>query len=345
MKDKISKLILCLLFIISIVGCKDPKNISISTNFEKLDDKPLHIGDKLPLEFNTQDGIIDSYSIKLNGKTYDKNNIILKESNTKLGLNYIILTINYNGKYNKQIDATFTVFPGEKEKNLKYKIIHEFPHNPELFTQGFTYKDGWITESSGLYGKSLLVKYKLGSTSYSQSVKIDSKFFAEGFALLNEKLYLLTWREKKGFIYNASDFKFQKEFNYPGTLFEGWGATSIGDEMVISDGSSELKFYDKNFNLKKSISVIGYETIYSRINELEYANGYIYANVFDEPIILVIDPNTGIVVAKADFSELVKLNKSNEEAVLNGISYVNGNVFLITGKLWPKIYKVEFTMQ
>ncbi|QII72314.1 glutaminyl-peptide cyclotransferase [Apibacter sp. B2966] len=343
MKNLITKLILCLLIVISIVGCKDPKNISISTNFDKLDDKPLHIGDKLPLEFNTQDGIIDSYSIKLNDQTYDKKNITLDESNAKLGTNYIVLTINYNGKYKKEIDATFTVFPNEKEKDLHYKLIQEFPHNPELFTQGFTYKDGWITESSGLYGKSLLVKYKLGSTSYSQSVKIDPKFFAEGFALLNEKLYLLTWREKKGFIYNASDFKLLKEFNYPGTLYEGWGATTIGDEMVVSDGSSELKFYDKDFNLKKTISVIGYENIYSRINELEYANGFIYANVFDEPIILKIDPSTGIVVAKADFSDLVKMNQTNEEAVLNGIAYVDGDTFLITGKLWSKIYKVEFT--
>ncbi len=334
-----------MLVVISIIGCKDPENISISTNFEKLDDKPLHIGDKLPLDFNTKDGIIDSYSIKLNDKIYDKKNIILDESNAKLGSNYLVLTVNYNGKYKKEIDATFTVFPKEKEKDITYKIFQEYPHNPELFTQGFTYKDGWITESSGLYGKSLLVKYKLGSTSYTQSVKIDPKYFAEGFALLDKKLYLLTWREKKGLIFNESDFKLEKEFTYPGTLFEGWGATTIGDKIVVSDGSSELKFYDKNFNLQKRITVIGYENVYSRINELEYADGYIFANVFDQPIILIIDPENGTVIAKADFSELVKQNKSNEEAVLNGIAYMEGNTFLITGKLWPKMYRVGFEMK
>ena len=125
---------------------------------------------------------------------------------------------------------------------------------------------------------------------------------------------MLTWREKKGLIFNESDFKLEKEFTYPGTLFEGWGATTIGDKIVVSDGSSELKFYDKNFNLQKRITVIGYENVYSRINELEYADGYIFANVFDQPIILIIDPE-------------------------------EGNTFLITGKLWPKMYRVGFEMK
>ncbi len=337
-------LFLFLISLLTLTGCKDKSDISVITNFDQLDDKKLHIGDKLPLEFNSGDATIDSYSIKLNDKVYkDQKDIVLDSVNAKTGSNYMVLTLNYNGKYTKTIDATFNVYFKEKEKTLNCKIIQEYPHNPELFTQGFTYKNGVITESSGQYGKSRLVRYPLGSVTYTQDVKIDPNVFAEGFALLNGKLYLLTWKERKGFIFNESDFKLEKEFPYPGSIIEGWGATTIGSDMVISDSSADLKFFDESFNLKKTISVVGYDRVYSEVNELEYANGYIYANVFNDPEILVIDPKTGRVVAKADLSELVKQNQTNEEAVLNGIAHIEGNTFLITGKLWSKMYKVELS--
>jgi glutamine cyclotransferase len=299
------------------------------------------MGDKLPLEFSSEDATIDSFTIRLNDKIYNTKEIVLDSANIRLGSNYMVLTLNYNGKYKKDIDATFTVYSKNKEKEISYKIIQEYPHNPELFTQGFIYNNGVITESSGQYGKSQLVRYPLGSTSYTQSVKMDPKIFAEGFAILNKKIYLLSWRERIGFIYDVSDLKQEKEFAYPETLTEGWGAASIGNEIVVSDGSAELKFFDENFTLKKKIEVVGYDHVYYSINELEYANGYIYANVFEHPIILVIDPKTGVVIAKADFSDLVNKNKTNEEAVLNGIAHMEGDTFLITGKLWSKIYKVE----
>ncbi|MGM5631745.1 glutaminyl-peptide cyclotransferase [Apibacter raozihei] len=338
--------LLSLLFITWVTSCKNDSDISVSTNFEQLDTMGLHIGDKLPLEFTSSDATINSYTIKLNDKLYsDLKEITLDSTNAQIGTNYLVLTLNYNGKHQKLIDATFSVYSKEKEKELTYKIVGEYPHNPELFTQGFTYQNGVITESSGQYGKSKLVRYPLGSTTYTQSVDIDSKFFAEGFAVLNKKLYLLTWRERTCLVFDESDFKLTNQFTYPGSIIEGWGATTMGKEIVISDSSSNLKFFDSDFNLKKTVTAAGYDTIYTYLNELEYANGYIYANVFDAPIILVINPATGSVVAKADFSELVKQNKTNSEAVLNGIAHVEGNTFLITGKLWSKIYKVEFNIK
>ncbi|MDR1876839.1 MAG: glutaminyl-peptide cyclotransferase [Flavobacteriaceae bacterium] len=343
MKALSPRILLFLVITLGLIGCKDPESISVSTNFEQLDDKGLHIGDKLPLEFSSEDATIDSFTLKLNDKVYNKNEIVLDSVNTKLGSNYLVLTLNYNGKYKKEIDAVFTVYPSEKEKEIDYKIIREYPHNPELFTQGFTYKNGVITESSGQYGKSRLVRYPLGSATYTQNVQIAPKIFAEGFAVLNGKIYLLSWKERTGFIYGESDLTLEKEFPYPGAIIEGWGATTVKNEIVVSDSSADLKFFDANFNLKKTITVVGYDRVYSHVNELEYANNYIYANVFDEPVILVIDPKTGIVVAKADFSDLVKENKTNSEAVLNGIAHVEGNTFLITGKLWSKIYKVELS--
>lgn len=340
---KIFFLLLTLSFI--IIGCKDSSDISVSTNFDHLDEKGLHWGDKLPLEFNTADATIDSYTIKLNDRVYtNQKNIILDSTNTKLGSNYLVLTLQYNGQHKKEIDATFNVFAKNKEKKLNYKMIQEYPHNPELFTQGFVYKNGIITESSGQYGKSKLVRYPLGATTYTQCVNLDPKYFAEGFSILNGKIYMLTYKERTALVYNESDFKFEKVIPFPGVIIEGWGATTIGNEIVVSDSSSELKFFDSNFNLKRKITVVGYDRIYSYVNELEYANGYIYANVFNEDIILVINPKTGEVIAKASFPDLVKHNQTNEEAVLNGIAQIEGNTFLITGKLWPKMYKIEFSL-
>lgn len=333
------------LFLI-ITGCKDSSDISVSTNFDQLDDKDLHMGDKLPIEFSSTDATIDSYSIKLNDKVYtNKKDIILDAANAKLGSNYMVLTLNYNGKHKKEIDATFNVYSKNKEQTLNYKIIQEYPHNPELFTQGLVYNNGIITESSGQYGKSKLVRYPLGATTYTQSVNLEPKYFAEGFAILNGKIFMLTYKERTTLVFNESDFKLEKKIPYPGSIIEGWGATTIGDEIVVSDSSSELKFFDSNFNLKRKVTVVGYDRVYSYVNELEYANGYIYANVFGEDIILMINPKTGEVIAKASFPELVKQNQTNEEAVLNGIAQIEGNTFLITGKLWPKMYKVEFSLK
>ncbi|TWP24669.1 glutaminyl-peptide cyclotransferase [Apibacter muscae] len=342
MKAFVNKLIIGTILLMVAIGCKDSNKISISTNFDQLSDKGLHMGDKLPLEISSEDGTIDSYTVKLNGKDYESNNIILDSTNSTLGANTLVVNVNYNGNHKKEIETVFNIYSNVKEKEFNYSIIQEYPHNPELFTQGFTYKNGVITESSGLYEKSKLVRYHLGETTFKQSISLAPQFFAEGFAVLNNKLYLLTWREKTLLIYNQATFELEKQQPYPNNLSEGWGATTIGDDIVVSDGSSKLKFYDQNFNLKRTISAIGYNQIYSNLNELEYANGLIYANVFEQPIILAIDPKTGVVVAKADFSDLAKKNQTNADAVLNGIAHVEENHFLITGKLWSKIYKVIF---
>lgn len=331
------------IFALTLISCKNDESISISTNFDRLDDNPLRFEGKLPLEFSSEDAKIDSYSVKLNDKVYNnQKNIVLDTVNSKLGLNYFVLTVNYNGKYHKEIDGQFTIFSNVKEKKLTYKIIQEYPHNPQLFTEGFIYKNGIIYESSGQYGKSQLVKYALGSETFSQSVKNDPNIFGEGISIVNGKIYQLSYRERKGFIYDEATLKPIGQFTLPPSIAEGWGSTTLSDGgIVVSDSTPTLKFFDDKFNFIKSVTVTGYDTVYSQVNELEYANGCIYSNVFGNNSILVIDPKTGEVLAKGDFTELVNKNKTNEEAVLNGIAHISGNTFLITGKFWSKIYKVE----
>ena len=343
------KKIICGFFVstLLLVGCKDDESISISTNFDRLDDNSLRFGDKLSLDFSSEDAKIDSYSVKLNDKAYNtQKDFVLDTLNSKLGLNHFTVTVNYNGKYHKDIDGQFTVFSSVKEKKLTYKVIQEFPHNTQLFTEGFIYKDGMIYESAGQYGKSQLVKYALGSETFSQSVKNDPKIFGEGISIVNGKIYQLSYHERKGFIYDEATLNLLGGFTMPPNIVEGWGSTTLpNNEIVVSDSTPTLKFFDDKFNFIKSITVTGYDSIYSEVNELEYANGYIYSNIFNNNSILVIDPKTGVVIAKGDFTELVNKNKTDNEAVLNGIAHISGNTFLITGKLWSKIYKVELNIE
>jgi len=335
------------IFTLLFVGCKDDERISISTNFDRLDDNSLRFGDKLSLDFSSEDAKIDSYSVKLNDKVYNtRKDFVLDTINSKLGLNHFTLTVNYNGKYHKEIDGQFIVFSPVKEKKLTYKVIQEYPHNPQLFTEGFIYKNGTIYESAGQYGKSQLVKYALGSEAFSQSVKNDPKIFGEGISIVNGKIYQLTYRERKGLVYDEATLKLLGEFTMPPNIVEGWGSSALpNSQIVVSDSTPLLKFFDDKFNFIKSITVTGYESIYNEVNELEYATGYIYSNIFNNNSILAIDPKTGMVVAKGDFTELVNKNKTDNEAVLNGIAHISGNTFLITGKLWSKIYKVELNIE
>lgn len=331
-----------LLFSISLLlfSCKD-KNITIGTNFDDLEVQKFHFGEKLPVNFDTGKSTADSYVIKINNTIFNqKENIVLNNKNTKFGANKISLELKF-GDQIKTVDGQFFVYPTSPAKELTYSVLQEYPHNPELFTEGFIYQNGIIYESAGQYGKSKIVKYTLGSTNYLSATNNTPDIFGEGIAIVGNQIFQMSYKERKGFVYNLSDLTPVRDFVLPQNIIEGWGATTVGKNIVVSDSSSELKFFDFNWNPIKSLTVLDSEKIYTYVNELEYAQPYIYANVFGENIILVIDPNTGEVVAKGDFSKIVEPNKTNEEAVLNGIAYMGGNTFLLTGKNWSKIYKVE----
>jgi glutamine cyclotransferase len=233
---------------------------------------------------------------------------------------------------------------------IHYKVLAERSHRINLFTQGFLVKDGNFYESSGLYAKSQLVSYPVVepegtwarlTAPFTQKQHIPDRFFAEGLTLLNNKLYLITWQEHTAFVYDATSFSLQKTFNYSG---EGWGLATDGKHIIRSDGSNQLFFHNADsFAVEKTIDVKFKKEPVLNLNELEYAEGFIWANIWHDNRIVKINPITGDVAGVIDFSQLSQgLKLKDGESVLNGIAYdADKKAFWITGKQWPKMFLVK----
>ena len=230
--------------------------------------------------------------------------------------------------------------------SLGFKVIRVLPHDPAHYTEGLVLHDGKFLESAGEYGESALYEIDVASGKTLRSRKIDPQYFAEGLALARDHIVQLTWREETAFIYDLA-FNPLRTLNYSG---EGWGLTSFNDdkELVMSDGTPILKFLDSDdYRLLRKITVRDGDKEIMRLNELEAANGLIYANVWLTDMITVIDPVDGHVVAWLDLSSLrtqfKKPAKWDEvDNVLNGIAYdpVSGH-FYVTGKRWPVLFEIQ----
>ncbi|HEX8354193.1 MAG TPA: glutaminyl-peptide cyclotransferase, partial [Pyrinomonadaceae bacterium] len=196
-------------------------------------------------------------------------------------------------------------------------------------------------ESTGLERHSTLRRVELQTGKVLQKVDVPPYFFAEGLTLFGGKLYQLTWKGEKGFVYDPQTFQKTGEFPYEG---EGWGLTHDADSLIISDGSDRLRFIDPNtYQLKRTISVRDRDRPVEELNELEYVKGEIYANVWHQNRVARIDPQTGRVLGWIDLSGLLRPGETNDpEAVLNGIAYdERGDRLFVTGKLWPKLFEVR----
>lgn len=226
-----------------------------------------------------------------------------------------------------------------------YEVVHVFPHDPEAFTQGLVIHDGKFIESTGEVGRSSLRRVEIETGKTIQRVEVPPPYFAEGITLLKGKLYQLTWQHHLGFIYDAWTLEKIGEFNYDG---EGWGLANDGVSLILSDGTNRIRFLDPdNFQLKKTIAVLDGQIPVNEINELEYIQGEIYANIWHADRIARINPETGSVVGWIDLSALLpRGDVADEEAVLNGIAYdAVGSRLFVTGKLWPKVFEIRLVQK
>lgn len=324
------------------VSCNRDKEILTTLNEYNTaqEQKGYHFGDKINLPADVLSKA-ESVSISFGDKETDK--LTVDPAFFTLGDNAVTFLIKTkNGEVLSQ-DATINVFAKTAEKNISYEIVKEYPHDPANFVQGFQLDGNTVYESDGQLGESRILKYTLGSTTALAETKQPDEVFAEGCTLVGDKVYQLTWQNKKGFIYDKNSLKLLREFPYPNIMGEGWGLTFDGKNLIASDGTKNIYFLDVNNPAKmvRYISVAGSTEVYDQINELEYHEGFIYANVWQKPIILKINPKTGEVVGKFDFTEIAGQNtKDPTNDVLNGIAFKGENM-LVTGKLWSKIYEVK----
>jgi glutamine cyclotransferase len=222
----------------------------------------------------------------------------------------------------------------------KGRVVHVYPHDPQAFTQGLVYLDGFLYEGTGLNGRSSIRKVRLENGEVLQIQSVESQYFGEGIAVLGDTIYELTWQSEIGFLYDRATFKRKGTFSYRG---EGWGLTHDGQRLIMSDGSAFLRFLDAATRKELSrIQVKDGGMPVGNLNELEYVKGEILANVWQTKRIARISPKTGAVTGWIDLEGLLTPREDQAADVLNGIAYdAVGDRLFVTGKLWPKLFEVK----
>jgi glutaminyl-peptide cyclotransferase len=222
-----------------------------------------------------------------------------------------------------------------------YKIVHVYPHDHSAFTQGLEYRGGFLYEGTGLNGRSSLRKVELESGKVLQQIQVDSRYFGEGITLVDRRIVELTWQSHRGFVYDRDTFQLIRDFDYPG---EGWGLTNDGHQIYMSDGTAQIRCWNPSTlqEMRRITVHDGQQPIVS-LNELEYVQGEIYANVWQTDRIARILPADGRVSGWIDLAGLLTAADRIEGAdVLNGIAYDSlGDRLFVTGKLWPKLYEIQ----
>ena len=238
------------------------------------------------------------------------------------------------------------VLSPEKAEKMTYQLVNSYPHDPTSYTQGLIYdtKEGLLFEGTGNYTESRLLKFKVGAELPEMTIPIPDQYFGEGITLLHDTIFQLTYQNKKGFFYDRN-FKKLGEFTYPS---EGWGLTTDGKHLIMSDGSANLFYINPTtFQIEKTVQVFNEKGLMYYINELEYVDGIIYANIYQTDLIAKIDAHSGQLLALIDMKGILDKKQVNGKIdVLNGIAYnPQLETFYVTGKWWPKLFEVRFVKE
>lgn len=335
-------LLAAILFSCNGTNSSTQKNMGIAFINKKTD---YQLGQTAQIEVSNPKNLeITGINFKLNGNPITINNNQLPLNNLRLGSHQLSAEVQY-GEKTEMHSLKFTLYNNVSPKVYSYRVLNEYAHNPEWFTQGLEFYKDTLYEGTGQKGESALrkVDYKTGKV--YQETKLDNQYFGEGITVLNDTVYQLTWQSNIGFVYNTNTLKRVKTFPY-GESREGWGLCNNGKKLFKSDGSE--KIWTLNPETQKEE---GYIEVYTnkskllKINELEFANGKIYANTwqFNKEVGIIINPENGAVEGVIDFSGLKdKVAKHPELDVLNGIAYnPKTNTFFVTGKNWNKLFEVE----
>ena len=257
---------------------------------------------------------------------------------SKVGAHKLVAEVFTAGKVVK-ISRNVVLLSDQIPTIYTYKVIKKYPHDPRAFTQGLVYSKGVLYEGTGQKGMSELRKVELATGSVIKRKELSSSLFGEGITLYNDHIYQLTWQAGKGLVYDENTFEEISIFNYQG---EGWGLTNNSDALIMSGGTHKIRFLDPgNFSLIKEIEVYDHKGAVGYLNELEWIDGKIYANVWQKDIVVIIDPESGKITGKVELGGLLPSNRQ-KPGVLNGIAYDKENKqLLVTGKYWPALFEIE----
>lgn len=286
---------------------------------------------------------IDSVRYYLDGQRLPSNsNIDISE--IKLGKHALSATVFY-GDQQKKLTNTIHFFAASSPEIYTYEVVNEYPHDNDAFTQGLEFHNGFLYESTGQIGESSLRKVEINSGKVLKKIMLDKEFFGEGMTIFNSKIFLLTWRNNKGFVFDLETFEKEKEFNYNQSK-EGWGLTHNSEMLIKTDGTEKIWFLDPSTQ-KENYFIEAYtdKRKVSDLNEVEFIDGRIYANKWQQNSIVIINSETGAVEGIADLKGLqTKAGRSGDEFVLNGIAYDNENDRLfVTGKDWKKVFEIKLS--
>ncbi len=319
-------------------------------------ERPLQ-GETFTLGQEIEVGLDFPTSIKVNEVSYlvdglpfatTKDTSKVRLSTESLGLGYRMITavVDYDSKKDT-LQTTIVLKSKVTPKALSYRVVKTYPHDTSAYTQGLSYVHGRLLESTGGKGSSVLKWVELKDGKTIRQVSLGDQFFGEGSVLVDGKIIVLTWQDQVGFVYDAQTLEKKGTFNYQRSR-EGWGLTYDGKHLLRSDGSNRIWRMNKDTYQEESyIEVYDHRGEVRNLNELEYIQGKIYANVYLTNKIVIIDPKTGIVEAEIDLSALVPRNyfKTDDEVqnnVLNGIAWDEaGRRLFVTGKKWPSLFEIS----
>lgn len=332
-------LVLLSIAAVILVACQQnaSSRIAVSSNLNSYANAQLHWGE--PVAIQVESTHHDSIKLQLNGKLMQGGNFTLSKENSVLGKNTLKLTV-YSGAESTVREVSLLVLSLKTPERVRYPIINTYKHNSGYFTEGLYYMDGIMYEGTGLNGESKLVTYNLASSKLEQEIDLDARLFGEGIAKVGDSIFQLTYKAQKAFVYNATTLEKVGEFNVPFSA-EGWGLCYDGQNLIMSNGSHLLYFINpKDFTYLGNLQVVDDNGMRDKLNELEYHKGMIYANVWYEKKIVVVNPRTGSVEKVIELDDIPA--KNFKQGVANGIAVKDGNL-LITGKNWSEIYELKLS--
>jgi len=327
-------------YLLFLAGCSSiaPEHFSLKTN-SSTDD--LALGDTLYFDLsNPKEHQVQSINFSFNGEKTANDFVIIN----KLGNQRLVVNFTSNNQP-ITLNQSFTVFANTPPDVYSYKLINTYPHDKNAYTQGLEFYKGELYESTGQYGLSSLRKTDYKTGAILKKLPLNASYFGEGLTFVNDLAVQLTWKENIGFVYDPDDFTLLRSFPYLSSK-EGWGLCSDQKIVYKTDGTEKLwKLDPVTFEEQEYVDIVTHNKIISKVNELEFVDGRIYANTyqFNKEVVLIIEPNSGQVVGVVDFSGLKeKVTKHNQLDVFNGIAYhPERRTFFVTGKYWDKLFEVQ----